>query len=109
MLLVATLLFWQVLSKGCKLYQVLGIIISESAVWIVLQIQERLLQLTRIKFAYMNLLRLSTTIVHMYVLVVITCSHLNQYELNLIIQFVFIPFKIPSTVTENTLIVICDT
>jgi len=69
MLLVATLLFWQVLSNECKLYQVLAITISESAAWIALQTQERLLQHMKIKFAYMNLHHLSTIIVHMYVIV----------------------------------------
>jgi hypothetical protein len=68
MLLVAISLFWQVLLNECKLYLALGTAISESAVWIVLQIQERLQQHMRIKFAYMNQHHLSITAVHMYVL-----------------------------------------
>lgn len=78
--LVATLLFWQVLSNECKLYQVLAITISESVVWIALRTRERLLQHMKIKFAYTNLHHLSTIIVHMYVIVVFSYLHWNEHD-----------------------------
>ncbi|PSN54278.1 hypothetical protein C0J52_06977 [Blattella germanica] len=53
--LVAILLSWQVLSSESKLFQVHGTIIFGSAVWIVQQIQEKLLQHMKIKFAFMSL------------------------------------------------------
>lgn len=53
-LLVATLSFWLTISSVFKLYQEQYTIILGLVVWIVVQIQERLLQLMKIKSAYLS-------------------------------------------------------
>lgn len=53
-LLVATLSFWLTISSVFKLYQEQYTIILGLVVWIVVQIQERLLQLMKIKSVYLS-------------------------------------------------------